>query len=135
RSDRNDHYDGAIASFKKAIVFDPNFTEAHFGLGNALRAKGQVDESIACYRQALALDPKYAHAHGNLAVALCGKGQFNEAVASFRKALEFDPKLATAQIGLATAQRLAAVQDKLPGLLNGDFKPTTNEERLALAEV
>src|SRR5262249_15984885 len=31
-------------------------------------------------------------------------------------------------------EHLAAVQDKLPAFLNGDFQPTTNDERLALAE-
>jgi hypothetical protein len=36
---------------------------------------------------------------------------------------------------LAEIQWLAAVQDKPPALLNGDFKPTTNEERLGLIEL
>ena len=64
---------------------------------------------------------------------LKAKGQLDEAIASYRKAIELNPNDASAQNGLAQAQRLA-VQDKLHAFLKGDFKPTTNDERLALAE-
>jgi tetratricopeptide (TPR) repeat protein len=93
-----------------------------------------VDAAIACHRQALALDPKDAWAHNNLGVALMGKGQVDEAIAYYQKALELNPKYASARTGLAEAQRLAAVQDKLPAFLKGEFKPTTNDERLALSK-
>jgi serine/threonine-protein kinase len=161
--------DEAIAYYQKAIALDPKLTLAHGSLGIALRSKGQVDEAIACYQKALALDPKYALAHNNLGTILCDvkrdydgaiacfrkaleldpryayahsnlgealrhKGQVDEAIASFKKALELDPKYAWARTELAKVERLAAVQDKLPALLKGDFKPTTSDELLALAE-
>jgi tetratricopeptide (TPR) repeat protein len=162
-------YDGAIASFRTAVALDPKFARAHFCLGNALRAKGQVDEAIASYRTAIeldpklapahnwlgallcdrkhdydgaiasfrkviALDPKNAIAHSNLGEALRHKGQIDDAIARFKKALELGPKFGHARTELAKAERLAAVQDKLPAFLKGDFQPTTSDERLALSE-
>jgi tetratricopeptide (TPR) repeat protein len=126
-------YDGAISSFRTVIALDPNHASAHFNLGNVLRHEGQVDAAIACYQKAIEVDPKYTAAHHNLGLMLLGKGQIDEAIASFRAALALDPKSAAARNELAKAERLAAVQDKLPAFLKGDFQPTTNDERLALA--
>jgi tetratricopeptide (TPR) repeat protein len=127
--------DEAIASYRKAIELDPSHTAVHANLGSALQAKGKLDEAIACYRRAIELDPRNAAAYDHLGLALAGKGQFDAASASYRKAIELDPRNARARTALARAQRLAAVQDKLPALLKADFKPTTNEERLALSEL
>ncbi len=126
--------DAAIACWKKAIELDPKFANAHNNLGLALYHKGQVDEAIAWYKKAIELDPKDAAAHANLGIALNGKGQVDEAIASFKKAIELDPKLPNVATQLASAQRMGAVQDKLPLFLKGQFHPTTNDERLALVE-
>jgi tetratricopeptide (TPR) repeat protein len=76
---------------------------AHYNLGTALYAKGQVDEAMQHYRRAIALDPKYAAAHNNLGLALKAKGQLDEAIAAFRRAIALDPKLAVAHNNLGTA--------------------------------
>jgi serine/threonine-protein kinase len=132
---RKGQLDGAIACFRKAVELDPKLAMAHNCLGAALHdGKRDYDGAIACFRQAIALDPKDAWAHRNLGVALYGKGQVDEAIASYTKALALDPKFAHARTGLTQAERLVAVQDKLPAFLKGDFQPTTNGERLALAE-
>ena len=41
----------------------PDYPEAHFGLGNALRDQGKLDEAIAEYHEAIRLKPDYAEAH------------------------------------------------------------------------
>src|SRR5262249_775023 len=41
----------------------------HYGLGNALKHQGQVDEAIACFNKVIELDPKLAGAPNNLALA------------------------------------------------------------------
>jgi tetratricopeptide (TPR) repeat protein len=92
-----------------------------------------VDEAVACYRQAIELDPKNVQVLSNLGEALYGKGQVDEAIACFKKALAVDPKLGDVRTKLTNAERLAAVQDKLAAYLKGDFKPTTDGERLGLA--
>jgi serine/threonine-protein kinase len=125
----------AIACWKKAIELDPKHARAHNGLGAILcDVKRDYDGAIASFRKAIALEPKFASAHNNLGEALRHKGQVDEAIASFKKAIALDPKFALARTELAKAERLAAVQDKLPAFLKGDFKPTTNDERLALFE-
>ena len=61
--------DEAIACYKKAIELDPKFAVAHYNLGNALAAKGQLDAAIACCKKAIELDPRFAIAHSNLGSA------------------------------------------------------------------
>ena len=40
--------DAAIDSYKQAIKIKPDYAEAYINLGNALKAKGELD---ACHRQ------------------------------------------------------------------------------------
>ncbi len=128
--------DAAVACYKKAIELDPNDTKAYNNLGAIFcDVKRDYDAAIACFKKVIELDPKFANAHNNLGYALKDKGQLDAAIASFKTAIELDPKFAMARTGLAEAERLAAVQDKLPALLRGDFKPATSEERFSLAEL
>src|SRR5208283_2685698 len=78
---------------------------------------------------------KNAEAHRNLGNALCQKGQLGEAIAVYRKVIELDPKDDVARTELAQVQRLTAVEDRLVDYMKGDFKPTTDDERLALLEL
>jgi serine/threonine-protein kinase len=127
--------DEAIACFRKAIDLDPKSAYPHVTLGAVLcDAKRDYDAAIACFRTAIELDPNDATAHSNLGEALRHKGQVDAAIACWKKALELNPKYAGARTELTKAECLAAVQDKLPAFLKGDFQPTTNDERLALAE-
>ena len=50
-------------------------------MGNALGAKGELDEAIATYRQATALAPSYLAAHEALGLALLKKGCSDEGLA------------------------------------------------------
>ena len=94
-----------------------------------------MDAAIASYQKAIELEPNYGGPSANLGDELTKKGELDAAIASYKKALEVEPKCAQALTGLAKAERLAAVQDKLPALLKGEFKATTGEERLGLAEL
>jgi superkiller protein 3 len=101
--DKGQADESIIASFRFAIGLDPKNAPAHFGLGNALFGKGQVEEAIASYSKAIELDPKLAWAHNSLGDALSDKGQVEEAIASYSKAIELDPKLAWAHNSLGVA--------------------------------
>jgi tetratricopeptide (TPR) repeat protein len=131
--------DEAIACQQKAIKLDPKDALAHTALGLYLFAKGgygkgRVDEALAYCQKAIELDPKLDSAHSNLGFVLENQGQWDEALACYQKALALDPKSAMYRTHLARAQRMASVQGKLPALLQGAFKPSTQDERLALCE-
>jgi tetratricopeptide (TPR) repeat protein len=97
-------YEGAIACFRQAIALDPKSAKSHFCLGNALSAKGRMDEAIACYQKAIVLDPKNARAHQNLGALFCDHlRNYDAAIASFRQAITLDPKYALAHFNLGNA--------------------------------
>ena len=86
-----------------ALELRPDFAQAHYNLGNALRDQGNLDDAVACYRRALELRPDYAQAHNNLGVALCDLGKPDEAVACCRRALELRPEDAQTHFNLGSA--------------------------------
>ena len=132
---RKGQVDEAIACYRKAIELDPKYVGAHINLGAILcDIKRDYNAAIVCSREAAKLAPKEAKAHINLGIALMNEGQTDEAIACFRNAIEIDPKFAKVRALLVRAQLLAAVQDKLPLFLKGQFQPTTNDERLGLCD-
>jgi tetratricopeptide (TPR) repeat protein len=132
-------YDGAIAEFKKAIALDPKHTEAHYNLGNALGRKGDWDGAVAQYRQAIALKPDHAEAYCNLGGVLTAQGRLAEALACYRRGHELGTKQAAWRYPSAQwvrrAERLVALESKLPAFLEGSVKPKDNGARLGLARV
>ena len=83
--------DKAILECKKAIVIDPNFSEAHSNLGLAYGEKGMLDKAILECKKALALYPNYADARNNLGYAYVKKGMLVEAISEYKKALTINP--------------------------------------------
>lgn len=65
---------GAVNEFLVALRLKPNYAEASNGLGQAFRARGDLEEAIAGYQMALRLDAKFGAAHRNLAQAFEEKG-------------------------------------------------------------
>jgi serine/threonine protein kinase/Flp pilus assembly protein TadD len=108
----------AVGYYRAALALRPDSPGVSLDLGNALRARGDLQGAIRCYRRAIALDPKDALAHYHLGKALLGQGHRAEAVAAFRQAVALGPKLAEAhcELGLALqaqgelAAALAALQ-------------------------
>jgi serine/threonine-protein kinase len=132
-------YDGAIAEFKKAITLDPKHTEAHYNLGNALGRKGDRDGAVAQYRQAIALKPDYAEAYCNLGRVLTARGRLAEALACYRRGHELGTKQPAWRYPSAQwvrrAERLVALEARLPAVLEGKASPKDNDERLGMIEV
>jgi tetratricopeptide (TPR) repeat protein len=131
--------DEAIACYHKAIECDPKYALPHYSLGNALVRKGQVGKAIACFQKAIALDPRYAEAHCNLGRALRRQGRFAESLAAYKRGHELGRKQPGWRFPSAAwvrqAERLAALEAKLPAFLEGEFQPTDTAERLGLAGV
>jgi serine/threonine-protein kinase len=135
--DEKRDYDAAITWFRKAVAMNPNDAFPHFGLGNALRGKGQVDEAIASFQKAIELDPKLAEAHCNLGYALTDKGRVDEAIASYRQALEVDPKLAKAYCGLGQVFKGKGQVDEAIAIYRKAvlFDPTLVDVHLSLGAI
>jgi serine/threonine-protein kinase len=98
--------DAAVRFLTVAAALRPNTPVCLINLGNALKAKGELDEAIACFRKASELDPKYAAAHVNLGAILCDvTHDYDGAIACFRAAIELDPKVAVGHYNLGNALR------------------------------
>ncbi|MBI4639577.1 MAG: tetratricopeptide repeat protein [Candidatus Tectomicrobia bacterium] len=85
-------YDEALASFDKAIEFDPNNERVWYNRGVALGNAGHYNEALLSFDKATELDPENAPAWVNQGAALVRIGRHNEALVSFNKAIKLDPK-------------------------------------------
>ena len=63
-------FDAAIESYKKALEIKPDYAEAYYNMGNALKDKDDPEAAIDSYKQALKIKPDYAEAYNNMGVAL-----------------------------------------------------------------
>jgi serine/threonine-protein kinase len=123
--------DEAVAEYRRAIRLAPKLAMAHFNLANALQNQGNLDEAVTECRRAIHLDAKLAPAHGVLGMLLLQQKRTAEAAASLRRCLELlppgDPQRLLASSLLAQAERLPALEQKLPAVLAGQHKPAPVE--------
>ena len=124
----NNQYNEAVVEFEKAIGLDPNYKEAHHGLGLSHFKMGDSGEAKRAAEAALRIDPYYQPARAlldviksstppvnprpqsqpaqvayNQGIAYLNNNQYNEAVVEFEKAIGLDPnyKEAHHRLGLA----------------------------------
>jgi tetratricopeptide (TPR) repeat protein len=132
--------DEAITAYRAAVALDPKFAWARDNLGIALLNKGQLDEALREWRAAVDLNPDAAEAHCNLGNLLVReKGQFAEGLALLRRGHELgskrpDWRLPSAQ-WVRQAERMVALAEKLPAILEGEAQPANADERLLLARM
>jgi tetratricopeptide (TPR) repeat protein len=69
-------FNGAVATYGRAVELCPGFLDALCNLGNALVAVGKIAEAIDAYERAISLNPDCSQAHWNLALALLARGDF-----------------------------------------------------------
>jgi tetratricopeptide (TPR) repeat protein len=96
----------AVGELQEAVTLSPDFTEAHYQLGLALKqtADGSV-KAEAAFREVLQLNPNHAPAHFQLGILLVARGDKAQASAEFDRAVQLSPGLTEAHRALA---RLAA---------------------------
>jgi len=95
----------AIAEFKAALRIEPNNSEAHDNLGNALsQTPDHLQEAIAEYQAALRISPNDPEVHNNLGSALMNvPGRAAEGVAEFQTAVRLRPWYVEAHVNLGNA--------------------------------
>jgi tetratricopeptide (TPR) repeat protein len=129
------------AAIQEARRADELFPEVgwHYGLGSVLRENGALDEAIKEYRRAIEIDPLCAQAHGALGQVLMYAGRLSEASESLHRSLELMPSTDSFYpYCAALAQQcvqFAALDKKLPAILEGKDKPADDAEHLLLARL
>jgi len=89
-ADRGDH-DKSIASYKKAIESDPQYTGAYSNLGNLYNKLGKMQDAVEIYKKAIEVNPRFADAYNNLGTAYDVLGDHEAAMNAYRQALEIRP--------------------------------------------
>ncbi|KPK05233.1 MAG: hypothetical protein AMJ64_12055 [Betaproteobacteria bacterium SG8_39] len=108
----NRKLDEAERESRRTIELDPNFSEAHGGLGFILHFTGRHQPSIACFEQALRLDPQFhlwLHALGRSQFAL---QRYAEAEATFKRRLIHMPKSDVTRAYLASLYGLTGRREE-----------------------
>jgi tetratricopeptide (TPR) repeat protein len=105
-------YQDAIESYKQAIIFKPDYVEAHYNLGVVYGALSRWQEAIESYKQAIRIKPDYAKAYLNLGVSYEGLGRWQEAIESYKQAIQIEPDYAKAYYNLGVVcSKLGRWQD------------------------
>ena len=71
----------AIVQFKRAILINPDFAEAHNNLGVAYCRQKMFDDAIAELKLTIKINPDYSKAHDNLGFAYRNRNMFDESIA------------------------------------------------------
>ncbi len=100
---RKASYADAIAAYQKALAANPDYVEAHNGLGVIYSSQGQYPLALEHFQKAIELTPTATYLHNNLGYAYLLQGQNSEAAAAFQEALHFDPHNHKARRNLAAA--------------------------------
>jgi len=93
----------AVRLYRAAIAARPDFAEAHYNLGNALRGLGRHEEALAEFRRAAVLRPDLVQAHHNIGSTLLSLGRLEEAMEACRRVLELAPEAPEAHRNLGLA--------------------------------
>ena len=100
---KNNMYKEAKWACEKAIKLEPDFEEAYYLFGEALKPESS-EKAIEYYRKAIKLDSNYQLAWQALGRELTAKEDtIDEGIKSLKRAIELDPEDGWAQIYLANA--------------------------------
>ena len=95
----------AVAWYRQAIGFKPDFANAFYNQGVALQTLGRVEEAVGCYTKAVHFNPALVDAHYNLGLAALGQQRLDQTVAHFRRAIALKPDHADAHYNLGITFR------------------------------
>ena len=84
----------AIASYRRALQYQPEFVEARANLAYLLEHSGRMEEAADCYRRALALAPDEWVALNRLGYCERILGQAEASIATLGRALAVNPRSA-----------------------------------------
>src|ERR1700733_4525897 len=80
KAESDQHFDVAVAEFRKVTELDPAFVAGFVSLGQAYMEQREYGAAVAPLKHALELDPNLAPAHQLLGYALLAQGYAAEAI-------------------------------------------------------
>jgi predicted TPR repeat methyltransferase len=88
---KHDELENAAQCYRQAISLDPDYVDAHIGLGFVLVEQKQHIEAESHLEHALSIDPAVADAHYLLGRASKERGDLESPIAHFTSALRYKP--------------------------------------------
>jgi tetratricopeptide (TPR) repeat protein len=131
-------WNSAIEEHREAVRRGPSVPFTHNGLGYSLLGAGRTDLAIDAFRQAIRLDPRFRPASVGLGRALLAKGEFGPALVAVgrvdRRTHPWERIHDPATVA-RKAERMIALQARLPALLRGNDRPFDAGESAEFAQL
>jgi len=118
---RRTHYENAITAYKQSLALDPEYFEAHNGLGIVYALLGQHELSLQYFREAISLVPTATYLHSNFGYALQLQERYSEALEAYQEALRLDPDNSKARTNVANLNKrlgLSVAAEITPPIVN-----------------
>jgi tetratricopeptide (TPR) repeat protein len=107
--------DMAAASYRRALLFDPQLVPALVNLANIHYERDELVEADAIYEKAIRIDPECFEAYFNLGNIFHDLARYPEAVVNYREALAINPSYPEAHFYLAvTLEKLGRAAEAKP---------------------
>lgn len=101
----------AITTYENILSIDPNYAEAHNGLGVIYSIQGKFEPALQHLQRAVALAPLASHLRNNLGYTYFLLGRKPEAISEFEQALRLDPANEKARANIAAIRSKADTMD------------------------
>lgn len=99
----NAQYADAVLAYEAILAKDPDFVEAHNGLGVIYSVQEKFELALQHLQTAVKLAPFATHLHNNLGYTYFLLGQDEKAIKAFEQSLYLDPDNERAQFNLSVA--------------------------------
>ncbi|MDV6343379.1 LytR C-terminal domain-containing protein [Nitrosomonas sp. Is37] len=135
---RKTSYAKAIEFYQKALAVNPDYVEAHNGLGVIYSTQGQHQLALEHFQKAIRITPTATYLYNNLGYAYLIQGQNSEAAAAFQEALHFDSHNYKARQNLAMAHKRMGLSEKMaapltitqePAVINANISQTLTAQQ------
>ena len=95
--------DDARKFLNRAIVLNPEYSQAFFNLGNLAGMQGEPDMAAAAYEKSIELNPGHTPSYSNLGRLMAAGGDVSGAAKVFRQVLKLVPNDGDAHLNLGNA--------------------------------
>jgi len=100
---RNEAWRNEVSLWSDAHEKNPRAVRPLLYMGNAQRARGNIDQAVRAYAKALEIEPENAVVRAGMGNALMDLGRVDLAITAFRKALEDQPLMTDLNYSLGRA--------------------------------